>query len=267
MAAIYSGLCARSAPGDSPAWLGKADRGSSQGRRRVGVVVVVVVVCGRGFVGVAAAGYIRLKSNDLHLKFKYSVHFVCVVFKALTAWNQTAFDALSLASRSPIYPRSPICTPGYRISSLSTATAHHGHLLVVLQHHRTLVVEIEHGHAVQLRGHAAGLRHLAGIQVVDQRLDHGMVRGVQVVGQRERALPVAVVRIVAQRRHNPIVPAHVREVHIQRVPPAGVVVVLASPLVSPIPSPPDPPLPEPPSPPPRSDTSRMLRALCRPSSV
>lgn len=38
-----------------------------------------------------------IKVYDLHLKFKYSVHFVCVVFKALTAWNQTAFDALSLS--------------------------------------------------------------------------------------------------------------------------------------------------------------------------
>jgi len=113
-------------------------------------------------------------------------------------------------------------------ANLSTATAHHGHLLVVLQHHRTLVVEIEHGHAVQLRGHAARLWHLAGIHVVDQGLHHRMVGGVEVVGQREGALSVAVVRIIAQWCHNPIIPADVREVHIQRVPPAGVVVVLAA---------------------------------------
>lgn len=73
----------------SPAWLGK----STEAPRRA----VLVGTWMWAWLPPVARYSIRLKSNDLHLKFKYSVHFVCVVFKALTAWNQTAFDALSLA--------------------------------------------------------------------------------------------------------------------------------------------------------------------------
>jgi len=88
----------RSDLGFFPSLAGEIDRGSKVGGFLLPFFFVFVL--GR-WVGVAAAFFIRLKSNDLHLKFKYSVHFVCVVFKALTAWNQTAFDALSLAISLP----------------------------------------------------------------------------------------------------------------------------------------------------------------------
>jgi hypothetical protein len=44
-----------------------------------------------------------------------------------------------------------------------------------------------------------------------------VISGVQVISQGKRALPVAVKGMIPRRGHNPVIPAHVTEVHVQRV--------------------------------------------------
>lgn len=51
--------------------------------------------------------------------------------------------------------------------SLSTATTDHGHVLIVLEHNCPLVIEIEHGDALQLCGHTARLWYLPWIGTID----------------------------------------------------------------------------------------------------
>ena len=92
-----------------------------------------------------------------------------------------------------------------------------------------MLVQVQHGDGAEFRGHAAGLGDV-GVHRVHQCLHDGVVGGVQVIRQREGTLPVAVKRLVARGRHNPVVPAHVAEVHVQRVP-AAVPVALAAPLL------------------------------------
>lgn len=55
-----------------------------------------------------------------------------------------------------------------------------------------------------------------------------MVRGIEMIGQRKWALPMAIVCIVARWGHNPVAPAHIRKVHIERMPSAILVVSLAT---------------------------------------
>lgn len=55
-----------------------------------------------------------------------------------------------------------------------------------------------------------------------------MVRGIEMIGQRKWALPMAIVCIVARRGHNPITPAHILKVHIERMPSAILVVCLTT---------------------------------------
>lgn len=49
-----------------------------------------------------------------------------------------------------------------------------------------------------------------------------MVGGVEVFGDWERAITVAIVRVVTGWRDDPIVPANVGEIHVQRMPLANV---------------------------------------------
>ena len=56
-----------------------------------------------------------------------------------------------------------------------------------------------------------------------------MIGGVEVVGQREGAVAVAVVGVVAGRRYDPVVPADVAKVDVERLPAA--IVPAALPLV------------------------------------
>lgn len=44
-----------------------------------------------------------------------------------------------------------------------------------------------------------------------------MVSGVQVVSKGKRTLPMAVKGMIARRCHDPVIPPHITEVHIQRV--------------------------------------------------
>lgn len=55
-----------------------------------------------------------------------------------------------------------------------------------------------------------------------------MVRGIEMIGQRKWALPMAIVCIVAGRGHNPITPAHILKVHVERMPSAVLIVSLAT---------------------------------------
>lgn len=112
--------------------------------------------------------------------------------------------------------------------SAAPAPLHH-HLLVVFQDHLVILIQVEHGNGAQLRGHAAGLGD-AGVHRVHQRLHDGVVGGVEVVGQREGTVPVAVKRLVPRGCHDPVVPAHVAEIHIEGMA-AAVFFVLAGTLV------------------------------------
>lgn len=96
----------------------------------------------------------------------------------------------------------------------ATATAQHRHVLVVLQHNFVLFVQVQHGNGRQRGGHTARFGNGTGIDRVDQRLHDGVIGRVEVVGQRERTVAVTVVSVVAGRRHDPVVPADVGEVHV-----------------------------------------------------
>lgn len=109
--------------------------------------------------------------------------------------------------------------PGAGLPPSSPATTtHHRHVLIVLQHHLILIVQIQHRDRIQLRRHAAHFRRHLRLHAVDQRLHHRMIGRIQVVGLRKMTLAVAVERIVAGRRHDPIAPAHIAKVHVQRAP-------------------------------------------------
>lgn len=92
-----------------------------------------------------------------------------------------------------------------------------------------MFIQVEHGDGTELRGHAAGLGNV-GVHRVHQRLNNGVVGRVQVVCQGEGTFPMAVVCLVPWGRHYPVIPAHITEVHIQRVT-AAVAVALTPPLL------------------------------------
>lgn len=109
----------------------------------------------------------------------------------------------------------------------ATATAQHRHVLVVLQNDLVLLVQVEHGYRAEGGRYAAGLRHQARVRRVDEILDDRVVGRVEVVGQREGTVAVAVEGVVARRRDDPVVPADVREVHVERMPATVLAAVLA----------------------------------------
>lgn len=55
-----------------------------------------------------------------------------------------------------------------------------------------------------------------------------MVRGIEMIGQREWALAMAIVCIIARRCYDPITPSNILKVHIERMPPAILIVRLAT---------------------------------------
>jgi len=101
---------------------------------------------------------------------------------------------------------------------LATAASLNDHLLVVLEHHVVVVVDVEHRHRSKFGRHAAGSWCQTRVHRVDERLDDGVVGGVEIVGQVERTVAGAVERLVAGRRHDPVVPADLAEVHVHRPP-------------------------------------------------
>ncbi len=119
--------------------------------------------------------------------------------------------------------------------SLSSAPAAlHHHVLVVFKNYFLILVQVQQRYGTEFRRDAASSGNI-GIDRVDQRLDDGVIGGVQVVRQWKGTLAVAVESMVARRRHDPLVPAHVAEVHIERVPPAVCALLLLPALLLPLP--------------------------------
>ena len=116
---------------------------------------------------------------------------------------------------SPQYSPPP---PVFPFNTSPAAAANDRHVLVVLQHHLVLLVQIQHRDGGQLGRHAARLRCERRVVGVDQRLHDRVIRRVQMVRYREPAVALAVVRLVPGRRHNPIVPPDIAEVDVQRLP-------------------------------------------------
>lgn len=100
---------------------------------------------------------------------------------------------------------------------LPTTTSLDDHVLVILQNYIIVFVEVEHGYGRQLRGHTARPWHGPRIHRVDQSLDDGVVRRVQMIGQGERTFSPAIVGLVTRRRHYPIIPTDIAEVHVKRM--------------------------------------------------
>ncbi len=96
---------------------------------------------------------------------------------------------------------------------LPAAAALHHHVLVILQNHSVLRVQVEQGDGAEGRGDAAGPGHCY-IHRVYQSLHHGVARGVHVVGQRKATLSQAEEGIIAAGRNDPLVPAHIVEIYI-----------------------------------------------------
>ena len=101
------------------------------------------------------------------------------------------------------------------------------HVVVVFEDDFVVFVNVEHGDGGELGGDAAGARHRSRIDRVDQRLDDGVVGRVEVVGQGVRTVAVAVKGLVSGRRYDPVVPADVAEVDVERVASAVVAPSLA----------------------------------------
>lgn len=99
---------------------------------------------------------------------------------------------------------------------LPAAATLHYHVLVVLQHNSVFRVQIEQGDGAEGGGDAACPGHCS-IHGVDQSLHHSVAGGVHVVSQWEATLAQAEEGVVAARRNDPFVPAHVVEIHVQRV--------------------------------------------------
>lgn len=120
-----------------------------------------------------------------------------------------------------------MCVPKDCLIS-ATPTSLYYHLLIIFQYHLVILIQVQHGDGTQFGGNTTGFGD-TGVDRVDQGLHNGMVGGVEVVSQWKGAVPVAVEGLVAWWGHNPVVPAHVAEVHIERVAPA-VLILLPGPL-------------------------------------
>jgi len=100
------------------------------------------------------------------------------------------------------------------------------HILIVLDDHLVVAVDVQHRDGAHLGRNAARSRHRQRVDGVDERLYHGVVGRVQVVGHVVRALASTVERLVAGGRYYPVVPADLAEVDVQR-PSAAASVMLA----------------------------------------
>ena len=112
-------------------------------------------------------------------------------------------------------PLLSLCSP------LPAAAALHHHVLVILQHHPVLRVQVEQGDGAEGGWDAAGPRHCS-IHWVYQSLHHGVARGVHVVGQGEATLSQAEEGVVAAGCNDPLVPANIVEIYVQRMAAASV---------------------------------------------
>lgn len=101
---------------------------------------------------------------------------------------------------------------------MATAASGH-HVVVLLEHHVLVLVEVEQADGVQLVGYAAGCTHSCGqAHLVDDALHCGMVGGPLVLAQREVALSLAVVGVITFGRNDPAGPADLLKIHVHLVP-------------------------------------------------
>jgi len=104
-----------------------------------------------------------------------------------------------------------------RIPAVSpAATRLDNHVLVVFDDNLVVAVDVQHRDRTHPGRDAARPGHQGRVDGVDQRLHDGVVGGVQIVGHVIRTLARAVERLVAGRRHDPVVPADLAEVDVQR---------------------------------------------------
>lgn len=99
---------------------------------------------------------------------------------------------------------------------LSTSAANHRHILIVFQHHLILIVQIEHRNGIQLCGHTARLRRQITVDWIDQRLDDGMIGGIEMIGKWKLTLAMTIEGIVAGWCNDPIAPAHITKIDVER---------------------------------------------------
>lgn len=104
-------------------------------------------------------------------------------------------------------------SPGESFHPLPASASLHHHVLIILQHHSVLRVQVEQGDGAEGGGDAAGPRHCS-IHRVYKGLNHGVAGGVHVVSQGEATLSQAEESIVATWCNYPLVPAHIIEIYI-----------------------------------------------------
>lgn len=107
------------------------------------------------------------------------------------------------------------------------STGSHHHVLVLLQDHVGVVVEVEHGDGVQLRRGAAGFGDILRVHEMDQCLHNGVVGGIHVGIKGEGALSITVVGSISLWCNNPVLPAQLPEADIQLVLSASCLLVAA----------------------------------------
>lgn len=103
----------------------------------------------------------------------------------------------------------------YRYRSVApTASCHH--VIVLLQHHVFVIVEVQQIDGEEFVGHAARRLDAFGkFERVDDGLDGGVVRRSHVLAQRKGTGAFAVVSVITARRHDPSGPADLLEVYVE----------------------------------------------------
>lgn len=104
---------------------------------------------------------------------------------------------------------------------LPAATRLHHHVLILLVHHIVGGVYVEDADWGEFCGDTTGGWCRPRVHGVDQSLNDGVVGGFEMRSDREVADAVAVICVVLQRRNDPVVPAHLLEVHMQVFPVAA----------------------------------------------
>lgn len=107
-----------------------------------------------------------------------------------------------------------------------TAAAQRHHIVILLQDHVLLIIEVQQADGLESFGNAAGRPNVAGeFERVHDGAHSGMVGGSEVAPQRERAGAGAVVSVVTAGGDDPARPADLLEVNKERNPLAGLGVV------------------------------------------
>lgn len=100
---------------------------------------------------------------------------------------------------------------------LPAPTLLHHHVLVLFVHHVVAWVYVQDADGAEFGGDAAAGWGAIRVHRVHERLYDSVVCGLKVRPEREVAHPLAVVRLVIQGRDDPVVPAQLFEIHMQRL--------------------------------------------------